>query len=212
MCAHLCLWGRRCLWRCQKRASEPLELKLQTVVSHQTCIWNTTGSSATPRALNQNQCSSPQKSMVLWDKMRERHWRAGEAQVLRPSCRRHFESTAITFSIVLPLIPHTGERQTEKQHDYNLLTFFTAATELRKASWWAGSSRKLNQFSVMGLTWSDISSAQEALTLLSAEKMHSRVNAEPDQEYSLYWLVGTNLSGQGNLNPRPSPSLEHSRW
>lgn len=105
--------------------------------------------------------------------------------MLRPSCRTHFESTAVTFSIVLPLIPHTGERQTEKQHDYNLLTFFIAATELRKASWWAGSSRKLDQFSVMGLTCSDISSAQEALTLLFAEKMHSRVNPEPDLKSAL---------------------------
>lgn len=105
--------------------------------------------------------------------------------MLRPSRRRHLESTAITFSIVLPLTPHTGERQTEKQHDYNLLTFFTAATALRKAGRWAGRSRKLDQFSVMGLTCSDISSAQEALTLLSAGKMHSRVNPEPDLKGTL---------------------------
>lgn len=105
--------------------------------------------------------------------------------MLRPLCRRHFESIAVIFSIVLLLIPHTGETKTEKQHDYNLLTCFTAATELRKASWWAGSSRKLDQFSVMGLTCSDISSVQEALTLLSTEKTHSRVNPEPDLSSTL---------------------------
>lgn len=194
VCALVCVWGG-CLWRCQKRASKSLELKLQTVASHQMCIWNTIRSSATARVLNQNQCSSPIKSLVLWDKTGERHWRAGEAQMLRPSCGRHFESIAVIFSIVLLLILHTGEKQTEKQHDYNLLTCFTAATELRKASWWAGSSRKLDQFSVMGLTCSDISSVQEALTLLSAEKTNSRVNPVPDLKSTLYWPVGTNLSG-----------------
>lgn len=37
----------------------------------------------------------------------------------------------------------------------------------------------------MGLTCSDISSVQEALTLLSTEKMHSRVNPEPDLKSTL---------------------------
>lgn len=48
-------------------------MRAPRTVSHQMCIWNTTRSSATARTLNQNQCSSPKKSMVLWDKAGGRH-------------------------------------------------------------------------------------------------------------------------------------------